>query len=286
MITIISILIALLLPAIQAAREAARRSSCSNNLRQLGIALQTYHDVCRRFPPGAHLHTTPNQRSISWRVMILPQLEENVMYQRIDPTPDGGATNWDSEEVAVSPYLCPSAEPPTTRLKPSQYSGVMGPGRGDYRMNLTGSCGDVFTDGMFFPGSRTRIAKIEDGTSHTLAVGERVYQVIWPWVDGATANSAGGVSATRICTNAMSNIKYPLNAKPDEFGYYVGDFDAPDPALKKIPLNDLYFASLHTGGAQFCYADGSVHMLSEAIDFTVFGDMSTIAGGEVPTAPP
>ena len=281
-ITIISILIGLLLPAIQAAREAARRSSCTNNLRQVGIALQNYHDTNRHFPAGAKLHDTPNQTSISWRVLILPYVEETTLFAQTNPTPDGGAVNWAAETVALDVYSCPSAPPQTSLAKQSHYSGIMGAGRGDHRLNLSNvNCGDVYTDGMFFPGSRTRIAHIEDGTSHTLAIGERTYSIIWSWMGGATSNTSAGVSATRICTNAVSNIRYPLNADSNTFGYYVGDMNAPDPALKTMALNDLYFGSMHTDGGLFCLGDGSVQLISDSIDFTVFGNLSTIAGGEV-----
>ena len=94
MITIIGILLGLLLPAMQAAREASRRSQCTNNLRQLGIAIQNYHGQFKRFPPGAHMHKQEQQNSISWRVMILPFMEETTLYDQIRPKTDGGATNW------------------------------------------------------------------------------------------------------------------------------------------------------------------------------------------------
>ncbi|MEX0613716.1 MAG: DUF1559 domain-containing protein [Pirellulales bacterium] len=273
-ITIIGVLIGMLLPAVQAARESARRSSCSNNLRQLGIALHEYHNVKKRFPPGARLHDLPNQRSISWRVIILRQMEESALYERSDPEPDGGAASWGGETIAISTYLCPSVPWPATLAKPSHYSGVMGAGLGNYRMNLISSCGDVFTDGVLYPDSRTRIAEIEDGTSHTLAIGERVYSIVWNWMEGANWS---GMPPTRICTNAASNVSYPIN----DNRYYVGDSSAPDPALKVVALNDLFFGSLHTGGAQFCFADGSVRMLSDTMNFAVFQAMATINGREI-----
>jgi hypothetical protein len=229
--------------------------------------------VNRRFPPGAHLHDMPNQRSISWRVIILRQLEETSLYEQTDPTPDGGAANWAGETVAINAYLCPSAPWPSTLAKQSHYSGVMGAGRGEHRMNLEGGCGDVFTDGVLFPNSRTRAAEIFDGTSHTLAIGERIYFIIWNWMEGANWS---GTPPTRICTNAASNVSYPINDNHD----YVGDSSASNPASKVVTLNDLFFGSLHNSGAQFCLADGSVHMLSDAMDFAIFQGMATINGAD------
>jgi prepilin-type processing-associated H-X9-DG protein len=84
-----------------------------------------------------------------------------------------------------------------------------------------------------------------------------------------------------ICTGASSNVVYPINADPSQVGYYVADPNAPSAASKKMLLNDLYFGSLHPGGAHFCFADGSLHFLSDAqLDFTVLQDLATIAGGE------
>jgi len=281
-VAIIGILVGILLPAIQATREAARRGGCSNNLRQLGIALHHYHDKQRRFPPGAHFHDLERLASINWRVMILPQLEEAAVYGQISPGRDGGAGNWGANYLAINTYLCPSAPPPPDNQhvsKESHYMGVAGAGRANRRWALEQvSCGDVYIDGMFFPQSRTRFADIEDGSSHTVAIGERIY-MLFDWMSGATWL---GNPHTRVCMGkATNNVRYPINADVTRWGYYVGDRDAPAGAPGNILLNDLFFGSLHPGGAQFCFADASVHMVSDTMDFTILGDLATIAGGEV-----
>ncbi|KKL10766.1 hypothetical protein LCGC14_2552540 [marine sediment metagenome] len=102
-ITIIGILIALLLPAVQAAREAARRMQCVNNLKQLGIAIQNYHSQHGSFPPGARLHKTETEVGLSWRVFVLPHLELNSIYEQINPLPNGGAKVIDGNGPAEEP---------------------------------------------------------------------------------------------------------------------------------------------------------------------------------------
>src|SRR4051812_42419783 len=96
-IAIIGILVGLLLPAVQSAREAARRNSCSNNLHQLGIAIHNYHDRNRAFPPGAYLHLNEDVSGISWRVLILNEIEESTLYNDVKPLADGGASNWNGQ---------------------------------------------------------------------------------------------------------------------------------------------------------------------------------------------
>jgi type II secretory pathway pseudopilin PulG len=280
-IAIVGILLGLLLPAVQAAREAARRSSCTNNLKQIGLALQNYHAQYGHFPAAAPLLARQIDPSISWRVMILPFLEETVVYEEIGPTPDGGATSWKPRGLALDVYLCPSNERPVSnpalQVK-AQYAAVSGAYRGNMRMDLEDSfCGDIYTNGIFYPNSRTTISKITDGTSHTLAVGERQY-VFRDWMDGATWL---GTPPKEICTEASKNVRFPINADQTTYGYYVFDDSAPADAKKEMLLNDLHFASRHAGGAYFCVADGSVHFLSDAIDFTLYQDLSTRNGDEV-----
>lgn len=281
-ISIIGLVLGLLLPAVQAARETARRGACSNNLKQVGIALLQFHDAFRRFPPGAELHDSERWAGISWRVSILPYLEQSAIYSKVHPTSDGGAADWGPNYIAINTLLCPSGPRSPDNplvLKESHYMGIAGAGRASKRISLEQfSCGDVFIDGMLFPKSHVRISDIEDGTSHTLAVGERMY-MLFDWMTGATWK---GRPKTRICMGASAaNIRYPINADVTRFGYYVSDPDAPKGATASILQNDLFFGSFHGNGAQFCFADGSVHMLSDSVDFTAFEDLATIAGREV-----
>jgi hypothetical protein len=253
-------------------------------LRQIGLALQNYHSQYKHFPPAAPLFAKEIDPSIGWRVMILPFLEESAIYQEIGPTPDGGAASWKPAGQAIDVYLCPSNERPASgpglQVK-AQYAAVSGAYRGNDRFDLEDSfCGDIYKNGIFYPESRTTMAKITDGTSHTLAVGERLY-VFRDWMDGATWV---GKPPTEICTEAAKNVRFPINADQTQYGYYVFDNSAPTGAKKDMLLNDLFFASRHPGGAHFCIADGSVQFLQESIDFTLYQDLSTRNGNEVVNA--
>ena len=135
-------------------------------------------------------------------------------------------------------------------------------------------------DGALYPNSRTRLAQITDGTSHTVAIGERLYfsgGVNGDWMIGATRV---GHPPTRICSASSKNIRFPINADPQQIGYFVGDRQAPPDGELSVLLNDLYFGSDHPGGAQFGFVDGSVRFLVESIDFVAYQNISTIQGGE------
>jgi len=271
-IAIIGLLLALLLPAVQAAREASRRSQCASNLKQTGLALQNYHAFEDAFPPGARLRNAVGQRGVSWRVLILPYLERQSLYREIDPRPDGGAENWLAQGQMLDEFICPSGPldgPIVGKL--SHYSGISGAYRGDEFIELElERCGHVFTNGILYPDSRTRIADITDGTSHTLIAGERVY-VLSDWMTGTTRDK----KKPRICMDATNNLQHPINTR----GHYVLDFPIPAGAIMVL-FNNLDFGSEHPSGAQFCMADGSVHFLSEDIDFTIYQDLATKSGGE------
>ncbi len=284
-IAIIGILIALLLPAVQAAREAARRMQCSNNLKQVGLALHNYHSALASLPAGSLHASVASRHGIGWQVMILPYLEQGAVHEVLTPTNDAWVANSGPAQSWIATYVCPSAKPPvddyqnTGANKGMNYTGI--PGSGIVKMlDLEDShCGDLAVDGTFFPNSRTRLDDIRDGTSNTIVVGERNHETR-TWLTGSywTGSEA---NKSQICTHSMKNVAWPINSDPEQIGYYVFSQIAPAGASKVLLFNELFYGSRHPGGANFLFGDGSVQFLSESMDFTTYQRLATIAGGEV-----
>lgn len=280
-ITIISILTGLLLPAVQAAREASRQSQCRNNLKQQMLAVLSYESQVEHLPPGTRIHENEFSKSSSWRVAILEHMEEGALLDLLDPTPEGGFNNHGAAEQIPTVFVCPSAAPdlPDIGYLPSHYEAVAGSGHAsEFRWDLDDRiCGDMFIDGAFFPDSQVRLGQVTDGTSHTLALGERTYLLhSWPmgayWIDSPQ---------DWLCVYSTRNVRYPINADHAQFGYSLSDPFVPEGGEAKIAANDLFFGSVHPGGAHFAMVDGSVHFYDESIDFVLFEDLASRNGGEV-----
>ena len=283
-VAIIGVLTALLLPAVEAARESARQSMCRNNLKQIGLALQAYHAQRGEFPAGAHMHTRSSQKSIGWHVLILPHMDQRPLYSDIAPDAEGGARVHAANKI-VPGYFCPTAEPfseQDTDLESANYVGVAGAGltREDLPLEEI-ACGLVATDGVLFLRSSVSVSDIGDGSSHTLAVGERtIYNPSEMWTLGAVWYKSGGsATPSSVCVAAAKHVVWPINALESRRIYYVRDFDAP-PELRKALNNELAFGSQHSGGAHFAMADGSVHYLREELDLSVYRELATRQGEE------
>ncbi|MEQ8211641.1 MAG: DUF1559 domain-containing protein [Lacipirellulaceae bacterium] len=284
-VAIISLLIGLLLPAVQAAREASRRSKCQNNLKQQALALNSYHAQSQHFPAGARQHEREGSISISWHVAVLPMLEQTDLYDRIDPQPDGGAAFF-ARTVIPEVFICPSGNERSfgsLTVQPSNYAGVAGSGESrvewtlDERIN-----GHVFTDGTLYLGSEVTTGDITDGTSNTLALGERnAYNAAEDWTYGGTWHAKGASpTPTRIQVGAAKHMVWPINTVENRRAFYIRDFSVP--AEDRLVLNnDLPFGSNHPGGASFALADGSVHFFSEDTDLSTLKRMASRADGEL-----
>ncbi len=256
-IAIIGILVALLLPAVQTAREAARRMSCQNKIRNDALAILNYESSTRQFPPGAVNAKKPGDNGISWEVLILPYVEDAGLSDRILAQIRDNETNGDGSlnayeldfgnENQIDIYTCPSdgnhrdkfgAQGGKTYTL-SNYSGITGSAfsRGDTKNFVNGSgsthCGAVNYDGILIQDTPVKTRNIIDGLSKTLLIGERWYQ-LRVWTAGVYHNvSGGGFGQAAVkpkgpvspsCNNASKNIdaRYGLNPDLDVVGYYLG----------------------------------------------------------------
>jgi prepilin-type N-terminal cleavage/methylation domain-containing protein/prepilin-type processing-associated H-X9-DG protein len=291
-IAIIGVLIALLLPAIQAARETARTCTCRNHLRQIGLAVQLFHDTNKTLPPpkvlggNGGLFSDPDhadqfsQRGSAF-VLLLPYLEEANRFATYDITKDvTHSKNLPITSRPIELYMCPSMSLP--REVPYEPAGErLGPG--SYMLSVYTQYGPTEeTDGAFmrpvFSGpSQTRydlpLAHITDGTTNTFLIGENSYNlpglkfdtVPGPkWGDQAWAEGYWALSWGNIRWNLYRDLKVALYNRTDR----------PQEGLR-------VFKSDHRGGAQFVFLDGSVRFIPEEIDYTVLRALVTRAGEEV-----
>ncbi len=288
---IIAILVGLLLPAVQQAREAARRTQCGNNLRQIGLALHNYHDRSGTFPSGW------DTLGAAWTAHILPQLEQGNLYSTL-VFQESGHGNWDvngsANEAACGTFLsvlrCPSMPVPEhldnqgiPRRVPVSYRGNSGSraSADDASAALPGtiSLESLDQDGIFFACSSVRIQHITDGTSNTLLTCESMTDPVF-MKDGQLMDywAVGSRQVdTCLCDGGNGGT---------EFSEFIGSTYAglnlrrTSPATHGVVM-DLSFGSYHIGGAQFAFADGAVRFFSETIDLRVLQGLSSRNGGEV-----
>lgn len=292
-IAIIGILIALLLPAVQAAREAARRTQCNNNLKQIGLALHTYQDAKKHLPPGCVREIQDMPSGIF--VEIFGYMEQGSLFELLDQTKGITlAPNITLGTTKVGAFLCPSnmqtlydLNNPAQFWSASHYLGVMGPGLNNKRLTLESThCGNENRDGLFFsvgntpgmlprsPDRPNRLEDVKDGTANTLAMGEIIHNVR-TWMRGSTNQTLPYVNipTSKNCNVQAKNLRYPMNSDPKVLTYAGVSGNT-------MLFNDFYFSSYHPDGANFLFADGSVHFLRESISFVVYQELGSIAGGE------
>lgn len=284
-IAIIGILVALLLPAVQSAREAARLTQCKSNIRQLAIAMHNYEQAHQRLPAGCI--TTNN---LSWNCLILPFIEEQAIYDLFDKygtmnegTFNGGENNEGVNKgnlIALNPiatFFCSSAErvhaghPSATPTNPtrltytSHYYGVSGPiglvygsDTVTYPFEPAGAWGGFALSGVLGRNSDVGFEDIPDGTSNTLLLGELAFKFPHPEIGGGGdgANWLRGIAFGTQSPTGMSSCKNVINA------------------INSLPdgiFNNLSFGSLHTAnGAVFAHADASVRLITDSIDLSLY----------------
>jgi len=296
-IAIIAVLIGLLLPAVQKVREAAARMSCSNNLKQMGLAMHNYHDANGKFPagivrnqgaapPSTGTYSTPESltRRYNWTIAILPYIEQDNVYRLWD-----FANFVNNEGLAGDPakiswriiktYTCPSNSMNNGGLDPGE-EGKTPPrdwaitcylanaGRRNYRR------ADQTNDGPFVHNLARKIADLTDGTSNTLFIGER----------GFTDPVFNGIPGENLAEWGW----WAFGAEGDVLGSAAVPINWMMPAPVTQANFDLRvnaFGSSHTGGANFCLGDGSVRFLSDSLDLVTLQRLCMHQDGQVVTLP-
>ena len=303
-IAIIGVLVALLLPAVQAAREAARRSSCTNNMKQIGIALHNHHDTHNRFPPGCAQDQSPfgtkaGGWGTSWKVYILPYIEQSNIYDKW--VFDGGSSGYTHgtnmplvNRIMIKTYRCPSSAIPDFYASSNNngsiqmmtsYTGIAGAYSSSAPFNNCGSGGHGYSaeDGVLFANSTQNMSSLTDGTSNTVMVGEQSdhlrdannkpipgsYTAITSqgphgWTMGS-GNQSFGKAYTERHFNCTT-VQYNINQRglPNSGG--TGHNTG----------NNIPLSSLHPGGCIVAMADGSSRFISQTVALNVL--LATCSG--------
>ncbi|QDU52037.1 putative major pilin subunit [Gimesia panareensis] len=295
-IAIIAILIALLLPAVQQAREAARRSQCKNNLKQLGLALQNYHDTHGVFPPGGviglcggtpptnltGLQECTDQHSLggNWLLYILPQMEQSPLWDKAAPVLNSrdplDYMNNIFGHYSPAAYRCPSH--PWDRRSNVAFRSLEHMSRGNYAANYgKGNLTASYTNssgGVFTINSSISIRDIKDGTSNTLLTGELNY------INDNTSDARGAWVYSGMGGSAFSTGRNPNSTTPDILPKCSSTTEMPC-----TEANDgtqiAALRSQHVGGVQVGLADGSCRFISENISQTIYQALGTRANREV-----
>jgi prepilin-type N-terminal cleavage/methylation domain-containing protein len=273
-IAIIAILIGLLVPAVQKVREAAARTQCLNNLKQLGLALHAYHDIYKKFP---YLRSGGGQNRHTWAMLLLPFIEQGNVFNQYK-TPIAGVSMTDGfnnhtstnativalRQTQITLFFCPSRRGAPSLSPITTGSTVMGL-PGDYAA-CTGDTSTAPTTGVFplvnsnHMAATTRIANITDGTSNTIMLGEKHIQLTAlnnPITDGMILSASESQTYQR-----RAGASWPL-------------------AASETATANTQFGSWHTGIVQFAFADGSIRAIRTSVPGTTMGLLANIRDGQV-----
>jgi prepilin-type N-terminal cleavage/methylation domain-containing protein/prepilin-type processing-associated H-X9-DG protein len=318
-IAIIATLIALLLPAVQAAREAARRIQCVNNLKQIGIAIQHYHDIHNNLPPGriwknglngCGMNVFIGCQNTPWFVLLLPQLEQATFVNTVNfalgaegpmrPLPLGYFANSTAAGFHLAVFQCPSDRANEFQFAPTYHGGVLsGPilMKGNYGVSWGNTRWDqtnLVINGQFTPFMKSafghdgsiKLATIRDGLSNTIMVSEilqgalnDIRGLVW------TSSAGAGTYMTRFTPNQFKDL---LGS-----GINADQLSQESICVPELGLNlpcgwtgnaQLGFAgakSRHPGGLNSLFGDGSVRFIKDAVDPMIWVGLNTICAGEV-----
>ena len=299
-IAIIAVLISLLLPAVQSAREAARRAQCVNNLSQLGLALNNYESAHYAFPSGVINTTGPIDNiaqgvHYNWITQLLPYFEQksaqrhfnfNVgLYEPHNITVRG---------VTISTLICPSDggswrgfATANSKIATSSYAA---------NYHDTEAPIDKTNNGVFYLNSASRLEDIQDGSSYTIFVGEHKAATDLGWASGtsATLRNTGHAVNSPSGFPPVIGLDGSLSEDPKSAGAMGPENDGEPVAPKKDETVEQTrlriqricggYSSFHPGGANFCFGDGSVRFLKNTISTVVFNRLGNRADGELISA--
>jgi prepilin-type N-terminal cleavage/methylation domain-containing protein/prepilin-type processing-associated H-X9-DG protein len=275
-IAIIGILVALLLPAVQAAREAARRTQCNNNLGQIALAVANYESAFRSLPPGVldatgPIESLPQGHHIGWLAHILPQLEQRNAYNAVDFSASAyGPANATVRNWGTKVFLCPtdSFSWSSVGLGMSNYAGC----HHDLEAPI-----DADNHGVVFLNSHVSLAAITDGSSQTLLVGEKLLtSADLGWLSGTRATLRN--TGSPINFSSIGGVLRQIGELPDS-PLAQPPLSGPPPAKPALVVGG--FESYHPGGAQVAFVDGSVHFLMETMNPTILSQLGHRADGKL-----
>jgi len=302
-IVIIGVLVGLLLPAVQTAREAARRIQCSNNLKQMGLALHNYESTYRTFPPGFISRVTGTwpgggndpipEAGPGWSAfaMILPNMELGTLHSSINfGLPISAPANRSARSTKVPAYQCPSDswdEPVSVwpnalgirDLAPSSYVGCLGGGNPANAPRYSAMYEETPFNGMFHRNQAIRHSQITDGTSNTIGFGERASMFTPNGWAGVIPN-AQTVFSPRVAQSRGQTVGQTVRPAITMATLHVRTSGPNAPTGSPGG-----FWSPHTGGCQFLLMDGSIHTISTDVDMQVYRAMAGRNDGESITLP-
>jgi prepilin-type N-terminal cleavage/methylation domain-containing protein len=279
-IAIIATLIALLVPAVQKVRESASRTQCQNNLHQIGLAMHNYYDAQKAFPPGytCQVQTNPDYTSPGWgwAAMLLPYLEQGNLTNQINVTlPVEDPSNLTARTTVLPVFVCPSDRSTGIfTIYDSSGNALVQAATNSYAA-CEGFGVDLDDDlddgtGMFFRNSKVTFAGIPDGSSNTIAIGERASLLTQtPW--------AGAVSygTSRVTPGAPVDNLLAVEEAPSQVLAHV-DID-----MLNAPNSDPEdFFTPHSATVMFLFADGTVRPISTGISLSTLQAIATRNGGE------
>jgi prepilin-type N-terminal cleavage/methylation domain-containing protein/prepilin-type processing-associated H-X9-DG protein len=296
-IAIIAVLIGLLLPAVQKVRESAASAQCRNNLHQLAVALHAYHDTQRTFPVGQwnQFYSDPDPWDRAcWIHFILPNLEQQALWNGFDTYKAGypGVLKAPSKSTLVKPLICPS-DPNSPKTQTHDTNAIPADGNAQevqgLHTNYVACAGSTVyggtglnLNGIFYVQSKTRITDVKDGVSNTLLLSEICVS------PDVTANDLRGRYNNSWEGNNWFSTFNPPNTSVSDCQAYQGQSIPHAPLTNAgsgggaASINALYARSYHSNGVNAALADGSARFIGSDVNATVYHDLGSRAGGEVP----